>query len=163
MANSLKIAGFKPYEVLNSFYAEDLIAFGIENDIPVAVRLGEKMFSESKQKISTSLATAIKNYKFNHVASYQEAMKRTGPIETAQAYRSARFQTNAPYEKFSRNSIVNEDDPYWREYYERNFRAQDHFRFPSALAWDHKEDGIIGEIIDLKKLRKDVDYINKNL
>lgn len=83
MASSLKIAGFKPFEVLNSFYAEDLIAFGIENDIPVAVRLGEKMFSESKQKIPTALATAIKNYKLNHVASYQEAMKKTGPIDTA--------------------------------------------------------------------------------
>jgi len=69
------LIGQKPYEVLNAFYAEDLIAFGIENNIPVAVRLGEKMFSDSQQKISPALANAIKNYKISHSASYHEAVK----------------------------------------------------------------------------------------
>lgn len=75
MTSQLQIAGFKQYEVLNMFYAEDLIAFGIDNDIPVAVRLGEKVFSESNKQIPTPLATAIKNYKMSHQASYNSAMK----------------------------------------------------------------------------------------
>ena len=90
-------------------------------------------------------------------------MKQTGPIDTALAYQSARFASNSSFDKYSRSSIVNADDPYWQEYYERNHRAQDHFRLPSALAWDHKEDGILGEILDLKKLRKDAEYISKKL
>lgn len=61
--------------MLNAFYAEDLIAFGIENNIPVAVRLGEKMFSESDQKLSAALASAIKNYKLSNTANYRDAMK----------------------------------------------------------------------------------------
>jgi hypothetical protein len=52
-----------------------LIAFGIENNIPVAVRLGEKVISESDQKLSPALTSAIKNYKINHAANYHEAMK----------------------------------------------------------------------------------------
>ena len=103
--------------MLNAFYAEDLIAFGIENNIPVAVRLGEKLFTESDKKLSPHLATAIKNYKLNHAATYNDAMKMTGPIDTGKAYRSARLQSTDPFEKYSRSSQVNMDDPYWHEYF----------------------------------------------
>lgn len=120
------------------------------------------MFSESDQKLSAALASAIKNYKLSNTANYRDAMKQTGPVDTASAYRSARLQSTDPFEKYSRSSIVNVDDPYWQEYYDRNYKAQDHFRLPSALAWDHKEAGIFGEIFDLKKLDKDVQYLKKN-
>lgn len=75
MSVCLELTGQKPFEVLNTFYAEDLIAFGIENNIPVAVRLGEKMFTESEHKISPALTKAIKNYKISHMASYNDAIK----------------------------------------------------------------------------------------
>lgn len=68
-----------------------------------------------------------------------------------------------PYHKYSHTSIVNLDDPYWKEFYERNHKATDHFRLPSALAWDYKEDGFIGELFDLKKLRKDAEYLSKKM
>ena len=46
------------------------------------------------------------------------------------------------------------DDPYWRDLMKRNYRTQDTFKVPSAMAWDHKEYGILGEIIDMKKLER---------
>lgn len=161
-ALALEVGGYQPIDVFNSFYAEDLIAFGMENHIPVAVRLGEKMFSESGKSIPPVLASSIKNYKLYHSSTYQDAMKKTGPIDTARAYRSSKLRAG-PHDRFSRSSIVSLDDPYWSEYYERNFRAQDQFRLPSALAWDHKQDGIVGEVVDLKTLRKNAEEARKLL
>lgn len=90
-AVSLEMGGYKLMDVFNTFYAEDLVAFGLENNVPVAVRLGEKMYSENNQAIPQVLAGAIKNYKLHHASSYQEAMKRTGPIDTEKAYRSGKL------------------------------------------------------------------------
>ncbi len=59
--------------------------------------------------------------------------------------------------------MVSAGDPYWRSFYERNFRAQDHHKLPSALAWDHKPDGILGEVLDLKKLRRNAAEASKML
>ena len=105
---------------------------------------------------------AVKNYKLYHTSSYQDAMKKTGPIDTARAYRSSRLRAG-PRDTYSRSSIVSADDPYWRDFFERNHRAQDHFKLPSAVAWNHKEDGILGELFDLKKLRKDAAAAEKML
>lgn len=111
-ALSLEMGGYKSIEVFNTFYAQDLIAFGMQNNIPVAVRLGEKMFSESGEALSPALATAVKNYKLYHVSSYQDAMKKTGPIDTAGAYRSGKLRAG-PSDRFARSSVVVADDPYW--------------------------------------------------
>ena len=46
------------------------------------------------------------------------------------------------------------DDPYWQQFFERNYRQTDRYKHPSAMAWDHKEHGILGEILDIKKLEK---------
>ena len=154
--------GHTSIKVFDTFYAEDLLAFGMENNIPVAVRLGEKMYSESGKIMPPVLATAIKNYKLYHCSSYEEAARKTGPIDTARAHRSGRLRAG-PTDTYSRSSIVAAGDPYWRDFYERNHRAQDHFKLPSALAWDHKEDGILGELFDLKKLRKDAATAEKML
>jgi len=61
-ALSLELGGYKQTEIFNSFYAQDLIVFGMENDIPVAVRLGEKMMGENKESLSFDMAKAVKNY-----------------------------------------------------------------------------------------------------
>lgn len=44
------------------------------------------------------------------------------------------------------------DDPYWIEFYKENYRTQDQYKLPSVYAWDYKEDGLLGEIVDIKKL-----------
>jgi len=41
------------------------------------------------------------------------------------------------------------DDPYWVKFYENNYKREDNWRLPSALAWDHKPYGIIGEALNL--------------
>jgi len=161
-AVSLEMGGYKLMDVFNTFYAEDLVVFGLENNVPVAVRLGEKMFSENNQAIPQVLAGAIKNYKLYHASSYQEAMKRTGPIDTEKAYRSGRSSAGAG-DTFSRSTVVSAGDPYWNSFYEKNFRAQDHHKLPSALAWEHKPDGILGEVLDLKKLRRNATEASKML
>lgn len=47
MKQCLQLEGFKPLEVLDNFYVQDLIIFGMQNNIPEAVRLGEKVLGES--------------------------------------------------------------------------------------------------------------------
>ena len=60
-------------------------------------------------------------------------------------------------------SIVNADDPYWQEMYERNYRAEDRYKLPSAFAWDHKQHGLLGEVIDLKGFERKSQLIDKYL
>jgi len=36
----------------------------------------------------------------------------------------------------------------------KNYKREDNWRYPSMLAWDHKQHGIIGEVIDIEGMRK---------
>ena len=45
-ALSFELGGFRTYEIFNSFFSEDFIVFGMQNNIPEAVRLGEFLLSE---------------------------------------------------------------------------------------------------------------------
>jgi hypothetical protein len=67
--------------------------------------------------MSAELAVAVKNYQINNSQSYNEAMKRTGPIQTSGIYK------NLPKE--GRAAIFNMEDKYWRDLVEKNYRIQD--------------------------------------
>ena len=152
MKQCLQLEGFKPFEVLDNFYTQDLIIFGMQNNIPEAVRLGEKVLGESNQTLPFELAKAVKNYKLSNNAKYQNAIKSTGPINTASVYRSTKDETA---------TLFNRDDPYWQSLIEKNYRKQDHYKVPSAMAWDHKEHGLVGEIVDLKKMARNAQEFAK--
>ena len=124
----------------------------MQNNIPEAVRLGENFLGESGQTLPFELAKAVKNYKLSNNAKYQNAIKSTGPINTASVYRTT---------KDSSAALFNQDDPYWQNLIEKNYRKQDHYKVPSAMAWDHKEHGIIGEIMDVKKLQRNAAEFSK--
>jgi hypothetical protein len=106
----LEDSSFKTLDVFNSFYSQDLIVFGMKNNIPEAVRLGEKMLSENNGFLSFEMAKAVKTYKLEHSQSYQEAIRRTGPINYNNVYSKLKPTSGDQYD---RNSIVNMDDPYW--------------------------------------------------
>jgi len=69
-ALNIEMGGFKEHEIFNSFYSQDLIVFGIENNIPEAVRLGEHMLGENGQSLSFEMAKAVKKYRLEHNAKY---------------------------------------------------------------------------------------------
>lgn len=46
-ALSLELDGFQEVNIFNQFYSEDLILFGIQNNIPEAIRLGERALAET--------------------------------------------------------------------------------------------------------------------
>ena len=104
------------------------------------------------------MAKAVKSYLVSHNQQYREAMKRTGPIDTSKVYMNNRpsSHSNAGHDTYQRSSIVNMDDPYWQDYYKRNYRTQDKYKLPSIYAWDYKEHGILGEVIDMKKLQRNL-------
>lgn len=147
-ALSIEIGGFKSHEVFNEFYAQDLIFFGISNNTPEAIRLGEHMLGEMGATLSFDMAKVVKNYKLENNAKYMDAIKRTGPINTYSVYKDIRSDAD----KFATNGMVNMDDPYWIEFYKKNYRTQDQYKLPSIYAWDYKENGILGEVVDIKKL-----------
>jgi len=82
MQQAISIEGYEAKQdaVFTSFYAEDLIAFGIQNKIAEAIRLGEKMLSDLGEPIPVSLAQSAKYFKLAHATNYAEASKLTGPI-----------------------------------------------------------------------------------
>ena len=76
-----------------AFYAQDLIRFGLQKEIPAAVRLGELLMAEycpSDARMPQELSRAVKDFMFEHSEKYQAAAKFTGPINASQIYHQAR-------------------------------------------------------------------------
>ena len=74
----------------SAFYAQDLLVFGLENDIVEAVRLGEKVMSENGYVAPLEIQKAVKEYLVINSEKYQKAMKKTGPIDNTSLYRNVR-------------------------------------------------------------------------
>ena len=62
----------------------------MQNNIPEAIRLGERTLAESGGSLSAELAWAVKQYRLNNSETYMDAMKRTGPISTYKVYDNLR-------------------------------------------------------------------------
>lgn len=75
-------------------------------------------------------------------------MKVTGLQSTTKVYEAA------DKNDYSQHSIYNMDDPYWRQWLAKNTRREDNWRNPSIHAYNHKPYGIIGEVVNIDKLRK---------
>ena len=61
------------------------------------------------------------------------------------------MQANSSVE---RPIFYNVDDPYWQAFQQNNYRREDNWRMPSALAWDHKPKGLLGEVLDIDRMEK---------
>jgi hypothetical protein len=95
MKNALAVDGddeFGSSGPLSTFYAQDLIRFGIRHNFPDAVRAGEKLMLETGEKLPREVAMSVKNYMLKHSDAYysREAMERSGPLDSAALYRSTR-------------------------------------------------------------------------
>lgn len=73
------------------------------------------MLNENGESLSFEMAKSVKQWKLMNNVKYQEAMKRTGPINTSTVYKNNR--------KEGATSIFNMDDPYWQEFVEKNYRS----------------------------------------
>ena len=74
-----------------AFYALDLIQFGLQREIPAAIRLGELLLAENCEQHASAvmppeLAREVKNFMFKNQESYQAASQYTGPINATQIY-----------------------------------------------------------------------------
>ena len=103
-------------QVFPAFYAQDLIVFGLEHNVVEAVRLGEKMMSENGYTLSLDMQKAVKHYLVENSEKYQQAIKKTGPIDNTSLYRKSKQQGDAAPVIFSL------DDPYWQDFIESNSR-----------------------------------------
>ena len=56
--------------MFDAFYSQDLILFGMQNDIPEAVRLGEHMLGELGQTLPFEMAKAVKKYRLSNNMKY---------------------------------------------------------------------------------------------
>lgn len=75
-------------------------------------------------------------------------MKISGLQNTAHIYDAAEKGD------YSRQTIYNKNDPYWMDWMAKNSRREDNWRHPSMHAYVHKPNGILGEIIDIDKMRE---------
>ena len=82
-------------------------------------------------------------------------MKSTGPIDGASLYRRTQHIRSSDTADSRRVGIVNLDDPYWTEFFERNiYQRTTQWKLPSGFAWDYKKFGILEDIFGSEKLRK---------
>jgi hypothetical protein len=137
-----------------AFYAFDLIKFGIQRDVPGAIRLGEILLAENcandpNAKIPQDLSSAIRNYLFDNHDRYKSAIKQTGPINNSNMYHKRHQEGDAALPM-----IFCRDDPYYQDLVKKNFRREDMYKTPSSLAWDHKKYGILGEIFNMEAIVK---------
>ena len=127
---------------LPSFYALDLVQFGLKHKSADAVRLGEQLLIQNGEKMPRELAMGVKNYLLDssNNKAYREAMARSGPITSSSLYHGE-----------SAGPIFALDDPHFRESLMKNRKREDQWRNPSALAWDHKKFGLLGEVVDMAR------------
>ena len=64
------MAHFKEVNVLNPYHCEDLIAFGINNNIPEAIKLGERTLQMINGQVCPEVAKSLKQYKLEHNEKY---------------------------------------------------------------------------------------------
>ncbi len=113
--------------VFPAFYAQDLILFGMENNIPEAVRLGEKMMSENGYTLDREIQQPLKEYLLANSDRYNDAIKKTGPIDNTTLYR----RVQSKREEESVPVFFNLDDPYWTDFIAKNSSRTQSWRHPS--------------------------------
>lgn len=109
------------------------------------------MLQENNKPLSFQMARAVKAYKLENSAKYHAAMKKTGPVDFSKVYSNLKDEHKDGYKK---NSFISADDPYWVDFFEKNYRTQDRYKHPSAMEWDYKPNGIFDEIIDMKEFAR---------
>lgn len=102
------------------------------------------MMSQNKQTLSVELQKAVKEYVLHNSERYQKAVKNTGLIDNSSLYFAGKKNEDPVF--------LNWDDPYWQDKFEKNWRRVDQYKLPSMFAWDHKKYGILGEVMDMKKI-----------
>ena len=98
-----------------AFYAMDLIQFGINRDVPGAIRLGEILLAENCEndpdvKIPQELTKMIRSYLFENQERYRKAIQHTGPINNTQIYNQGRQSGDKDVPM-----IFCADDPYFQD------------------------------------------------
>ena len=74
-----------------TFYALDLVKFGLQRDLPGAIRLGELLLAENcegdpQATMPVELQKSVKQYLLENNSKYHDAMKQTGPINSSIIY-----------------------------------------------------------------------------
>lgn len=153
------IGGFQPYQAMSEFHAADMVVFGLKENSHEAIQLGERMLAEADAKMPAHLVKSVKEWKLKHGAARR--FGDSGPKSSISVYKQV--GRNPAKDAYNRSDVVNADDPYWQEVYDRNFRQADRYMLPSAYAWDHQEGGILGEAVDIKELAKKRAMLEKYL
>jgi hypothetical protein len=87
---------------------------------------------------------------------YLKGSKLTGPIDNTRAYKEMRRHKESSVEPI----IYCKDDPYWRRLFLKNLKREYQYKLPSQYVWDHRPHGIIGEVLDIKKLEQNNKYLS---
>lgn len=81
---------------------------------------------------------------------YLKGSQLTGPIDNTRAYREMKKSKERNLEPI----MYCKDDPYWSEMFLRNLKREYQWKLPSQYVWDHRPHGIIGEVLDIKKIEE---------
>jgi hypothetical protein len=93
--------------------------------MPAAIRLGEKLMSDSvateHAKLPQDLAMSMKNYMLDYKnnMNYRDAMKITGPLNSSSLFHMQNQQSK------SEGMAYCLDDPYWQDFIAKNRRRED--------------------------------------
>ena len=122
--------------------------FGVKRNYPEAIRWGEKFMIEGGQKMPEDVGMAVRNYMLKNSESYyaKDVMRNSGPINNSALYHADN--------KNSASALFCMDDPYWQEYKKAHTKREDVYKTPSIFAWNHKQDGLMGELFDMEEIRR---------
>jgi len=102
------------------------------------------------------IGMAVKNYMLKNSESYyaKGVMKNSGPMNNSSLYHSDN-QSSAT------SGLFCMDDPYWQEYRKAHTKREDQWKTPSIYAWNHKQDGLMGEIFDMDEVRSKQEQLSR--
>lgn len=150
MQKTLSVHGRFQATDFPAFYALDLVTFGLNKNLPEAIRLGEQVLQQEGHKMPKNLQRAVRDYLLtsSNGQRYRESMKVTGLQDTSAIYAA---NANSDY---SKHAIFSKNDDKWMEWMAKNSRKQDQYRTPSAWAFDHKPYGLAGEVVDVNAYKQ---------
>lgn len=137
---------FGVYEKSRVNFGVDLIQFGIKNNIPAAVSLGEDISAENQEMLSSELLYLLSQFKLDHAGRMNEGFKTPRVKTSSLTAKEEKYyfgpSSDQPFIPTNYRQIVSASQ-HWRE----------RWRIPSIFVSDYKSFGVLEKIYDMSKFK----------
>jgi hypothetical protein len=132
------------YEVFTAKHAIYMILYGIEHNLPLAIRLAEKICSDYGYVVPSWVELRLNKYLITHSKEYSETINKIPRVNVANVYKK-NIHEKEVYDNYGVESVY------------------DAYKSHSIYAIDHQPFKGLEEIVDLKKFTMLMKNLNRGV